>query len=82
MDRIYKGSLGPKLAADFFAGEQLAGTLQKQEQHLKGLGAQLDANALAAQLTAAGVGFKRSKAIAPSWLRVCHLQPSVSDRSL
>ena len=70
---VDEGAVGPQLPGDFLAGEQLAGPVQQQQKHLKGLRIQLDADALPAQLSGGGVGFECSEAIAPGWLRVCHV---------
>ena len=66
---VDEGAVGPQLAGDFLARQQLAGPLQEQQEHLEGLRVQLDADALPAQLSGGGVCFKGSEAIAPGWLR-------------
>ncbi len=71
---VDEGSVGPELARDLFAREQLAGELQiplqKHEQHLERLRVQFDAQSLPAQFARGGVRLKDSKAIAPDWPRV------------
>ena len=42
---VDKGVTGPELAADLFAGEDLAGALQQQEEYLEGLRVELYADA-------------------------------------
>ncbi len=80
---VDKGAVGPELAGDLFASEELAGAVEEHDQDLKGLGVQLDANALAAQLARSGVGFKDSEAIADGWALIGHVScPVYSSRVL
>jgi hypothetical protein len=65
---VDEGSVGPELAGDFFSRQQLAGSIQEHDEHLEGLGVQLDADALSAKLTQGGVSFKYSEAVMPGWL--------------
>ena len=65
---VDEGAIGPELAGDLFAGEELAGPFEEQKQDLEGLRVELDADALAAKLAGGGVGFECAEAIAPGWL--------------
>jgi len=69
---VDEGAVGPEGAGDLVAGEDLAGALEEQKEKLEGLGVELEAEALAAQLAGGGVGFEGSKAITPWWLRIGH----------
>lgn len=69
---VDEGAIGPEGAGDLVAGEDLAGVLEEQKEQLKGLGVELEAKALAAQLAGGSVGFEGSEAVAPGWLRVGH----------
>jgi len=66
---VDKGSVGSQFAGDFFTREQLAGPVEEHEEHLEGLGIQLNAQALAAKLSRGGVHLKDSEAIALCRLR-------------
>ena len=62
---IDEGSVGPELAGDFVACQQITRPLQEHQQDLKGLRVQLDANSLPAQLSRCSINLKYSEAIAP-----------------
>ena len=64
---VDEGAVGPELAGDLFAGEEVAGPLEEQAEDLEGLGVELDADALLAELSGGGVGFEDSEAIALRW---------------
>ena len=61
---VDEGTVGPELAGDFFAGEEGSGLLEEHAEDLEGLGVELDADALLAELSGGSVGFKDSEAIA------------------
>jgi hypothetical protein len=69
---VDESAFGPQFARDFFASEQLSGTLNEQQKHLEGLRIQLDEDALPAKFTCGGVCLKRTEAIAPGWLWFGH----------
>ncbi len=46
---------------------RVAGPLEEQAEDLEGLGVELDADALVAELSGGGVGFEDSEAIALRW---------------
>ena len=78
---VDEGAVGPELAGDFFAGEEFAGAVEEQAEDLEGLGVELEADALAAELAGGGVGFEGSEAIARvGWLWAGHVWlSSVAD---
>ncbi len=69
---VDEGAVGPELTGDLFAGEELAGVREEEGEDLEGLGVDLDADALAAQLAGGGVGLEGSEAVAPGWAGVGH----------
>jgi hypothetical protein len=69
---VDEGVSRPELGGDFFAGEEAAGAFEQKQQELEGLGAEFDAEALAAQLAGDGVGLVRAEAEAPCWVRGGH----------
>ncbi len=64
---VDEGSVGPEGAADFLAGEEVAGPVEEQEQDLEGLSVELDADSLAAELAGDAVCLKSGEAVAASW---------------
>ena len=58
---VDEGAVGPELAADGFAGEDLAGALEQHGEDLEGLRVELDAEALAAEFSGGHVGSKIPK---------------------
>jgi hypothetical protein len=69
---VDEGTVGPEGAADFLACEQSAGAVEEQEEYLEGLGVELDADSLAAELAGDAVCLKSSEAIAARWEGVRH----------
>lgn len=66
---VDESAVGPELASDLVAGEQLAGAIEKHAENLEGLGVEAEADALAAELAGGGIGFEGSEAIAArGWL--------------
>ena len=71
---VDEGAVGPELAGDLVAGEELAGVFEKHAENLEGLGVEAESDALAAELAGGGVGFEGSEAIAAvGWLRAGHV---------
>lgn len=70
---VDEGSVWPECAGDLFASEELAGPLQKHEEHLEGLGVQLNADALPTEFAESGICFEYSEAVASGWLIVEHI---------
>jgi hypothetical protein len=63
---IDERAVGPKLARNLVARDEVAWPLQKHEENLERLSVQLDAQPLPTQLSGGGVRFKHAKAITPS----------------
>jgi len=75
---VDEGAVGPKLAGDLIASEELAGALEEHAENLKGLGVEAEADALAAELAGGGIGFEGSEAIAAvGWLWAGHVSSRV-----
>ncbi len=66
-------AVGPELAGDFVAGEELAGAVQEQTEDLKRLRVEAEADALAAELAGGGIGFECAETIAARWVWVLHV---------
>ena len=56
---------------------RVAGAVEEQAEDLEGLGVELDADALLAELSGGGVGFEDSEAIALRWGLWWHVLGSV-----
>ena len=61
---VYEGFRGPQPPLEFFIGQQVARTLQKCDQELKGLVLEFQANAVSPQLAGAHVNFEAIETIA------------------
>ena len=84
---VDEGSVGPQLVGDFLARKKLAGPVEQHEEHLEGLGVQLDAQALTAKFSRGGIHLKDSEAITRGRLRASAVfrhgfQTSVADEDL
>ena len=61
MTEVNKGVHRPNALAEFVTGDKLARIVEQGHQDLKGLTAELNANAVPPQFTSAEVRFKRAK---------------------
>lgn len=59
---VDEGAIGPKLAADVFAGKQLAGALEKEKKDLEGLCGEPYPKTVAAKLAGGGICLEDSEA--------------------
>ena len=64
---VDESAVGPKVAGDLVAGEQLAGVIEEQAEKLEGLDVETDADALTAELAGGGVDIEDAEAITPDW---------------
>jgi hypothetical protein len=73
---VNEGVCRPKLFAQFFSGDDVAGVLKENDQEPKGLLLQLDLDAVLAQFACTQVQFEETEANGPRPVGVHHVQPS------
>jgi hypothetical protein len=70
---VDEGAVGPQLAGDLLASEELAGPVEQHQEYLEGLGVELYAETLPAKFPCGTVCLENSEAIALRWLWVGHV---------